>query len=132
MVVLDDDHNGWRQFVLPIACADDLLMSAVLAVSAFHLKGRLLSQHVADPSTLYAEAIRELQNRKDLATCDKQTKQLIILAIIVLLVAVMVNGCSDFPTLFYMLESAIQASGGETGLLDQGELAEFSRRQIHK
>lgn len=132
MVVVDDKFNGWRQCVLPIASADDLLMCSVLAVSAFHLNGRHLSQNVADPNRLYAEAIRELQNRKDLATYDKQTKQLVILAIVVLLVAAMVNGCSDFPILFHMLESALQVSGGEDGLLDEGELAEFSRRQIHK
>jgi hypothetical protein len=132
MVVVDDKFNGWRQLVLPIASADDLVMCSVLAVSAFHLNGRLLNQTVADPNRLYAKAIHGLQNRKDLAMCDKQTKQLVILAVVVLLVAVMVNGCSDFPILFHMLESALQASGGEEGLLDEGELAEFSRRQIHK
>ena len=132
MVVVDDDHNGWRHLVLPLACADELVMSSVLAVSTFHLAGRASGQFVADPSKLYYQAIRELQNRRDLTGCDQQTRQLVILAIVVLLVAVMVNGCPDFPIMFQMLQSAIDAVGGEAGLLDGGEMAEFSLRQIRK
>ncbi|CAM1501465.1 Fc.00g034490.m01.CDS01 [Cosmosporella sp. VM-42] len=132
MVVVDDDHNGWRHLVLPLACVDELVMSSVLAVSAFHLAGKVSGQVVVDPSKLYCQAIRELQNRRDLTGCDKQTRQLIILAIVILLVAVMVNGCSDFPIMFQMLQSAIDAVGGEAGLLDGGEMAEFSLRQIRK
>ncbi|KAF7563311.1 hypothetical protein G7046_g812 [Stylonectria norvegica] len=132
MVVFDDDHNGWRHLILPIAGADELIMSAVLSVSAFHLAGTARSIDMPDPSSLYAKAIRELQSRRDLTGCNRQTKQFVVLALVVLLVAVMVNGCSDFPIMFQMLQSALDAVGGENGLLDGGEVAEFTLRQIHK
>lgn len=69
MVVIDDNHNGWRHLVLPLAWMDKLVMKAVLAVSSFHISRRSgdqvqpQNQHLASPSTLYSEAIRELQNR---------------------------------------------------------------------
>ncbi|KAK7397533.1 hypothetical protein QQX98_013103 [Neonectria punicea] len=132
MVVVDDVNNGWRYLILPIARTEQVIMSAVLAASAFHLTGRDASQSVADPHRLYGRAIRELQQMRDLTGCNKRTKQVIILAIVVLLVAVMINGCSDFPIIFQMLESALDAVGGENGLLDGGEMASFSLRQIRK
>ncbi|KAH7011062.1 fungal-specific transcription factor domain-containing protein [Ilyonectria destructans] len=131
MVVVDDNHNGWRHLVLPVACADELIMNAVLAVSAFHLAGRESCYSIPDPGSLYARAIRALQNRRDLTKCDEQTKQFVVLAVVVLLVAVMVNGSTDFPIMFQMLQAAVDAVGGEARLLD-GELAEFTLRQIHK
>ena len=131
MVVIDDGDNGWRHLILPIACIDELVMNSVLAVSAFHLSGRAAGQRVADPSRLYARAIHELQKRKNLGECGRQTQQFVILAIVVLLVAVMVNGCSDFPIIFHMLQSALDTVGGDRGLAD-GEVAEFLLRQIHK
>lgn len=132
MVVIDGTYNGWRHLVLPVALDDELVMSAVLAASAFHLTGNSRSQSVADPSTLYAQAIHELQNRRSLTGCDLRTRQMVILAIVVLLVVVMINGCSDFPVMFRMLESALDAIGGEDKLTDGGEIAEFSLRQIRK
>lgn len=137
MVVIDDNHNGWRHLVLPLAWGDKLVMKAVLTVSSFHLSrksgGRVQvqNQRLARPSTLYFEAIRELQNRKGLDQYDHQTKRLVILSIIVLLVAVMVTGCSDFPILFHLLQSALDIVGGEDGL-GPDELSEFALRQIHK
>ncbi|KAF2095859.1 hypothetical protein NA57DRAFT_58928 [Rhizodiscina lignyota] len=132
MVVVDDDHNGWRHSILPIACIDNLVMSAVLAASAFHLTGRAPDQRVADPNKLYGQAIRELQHRRNLTGCDQQTRRFVILALVVLLVVVMVNGCCDFPLVFHMLQSALDAVGGESRLLDGSEMAEFSLRQIRK
>lgn len=134
MVVIDGEYNGWRHLVLPIALTDDLVMSAVLAASAFHLSGSVGSEveAVADPGKLYAQAIQKLQQRRELNGCDAKTRQMVILAIVVLLVAVMINGCSDFPVMFRMLQSALDAIGGESGLIDGGEVAEFSLRQIRK
>lgn len=143
MVVIDGQYNGWRHLVLPIALADDLVMSAVLAASAFHLWGTMSTcssiintdtELVAavNPAKLYAQAIQKLQQRRQLDGCDAHARQMVILAIVVLLVAVMINGCSDFPVMFRMLQSAIDAIGGEAGLMDGGEVAEFSLRQIRK
>lgn len=132
MVVVDDVYNGWRHWVLPVACSNEMVMDAVLAVSAFHLSGKTPRPCLANPATFYAQAIKQLQDRRDLVHWDLQTKQLVILAIVVLLVAVMVNGCSDFPILFQMLQSALDAVGGEIELNDGGAMANFLLRQIHK
>jgi hypothetical protein len=142
MVVMDGEYNGWRHLVLPIALTDDLVMSAVLAASAFHVSGSkgsapqstdMLMAEEVHPRELYAQAIRKLQHRRELNGCDPETRQMVILAIVVLLVAVMINGCSDFPVMFRMLQSALDAIGGESGLIeDGGEVAAFSLRQIRK
>lgn len=133
MVVVDDRNNGWRHLLLPIARADDLVLDAVLAASAFHFVGSSTpNQLVANPHEIYARVIGRLQGRKDLPGYDLRTKQAIILSILVLLVVVMINGCSDFPIIFHMLQSALNAVGGEAGLSDGGEVAEFSLRQLHK
>ncbi|KAJ5081575.1 hypothetical protein NUU61_009839 [Penicillium alfredii] len=131
MVVIDDHHNGWRHLILPVAHMNDLVLNSVLAVSAFHLSESAAGYLPIHPRLLFMQAIGGLQNRRNLDKCDLQTKQFVILAIVVLLAAVMVNGCSDFPIVFRMLQSALDAVGGERSLSD-GEVAEFLRREIHK
>ena len=134
MVVMDGAHNGWKHLVLPIALQDDLVLSSVLAASAFHITSdsgpdvHLLS----NPRTLYAHAIRKLQCRRELDGCDRETRQTVILSIIVLLVVVMINGCSDFPVMFRMLESALHAIGGDDELERGDDMALFCLRQIRK
>lgn len=132
MVVIDGQYNGWRHLILPIALTDDLVMSAVLAASAFHISGNGDCHTLANPRALYAGALRKLQQRRELTGYDADTKQMVILAIVVLLVVVMINGSSDFPVMFRMLQSAIDAIGGENGLEHGGEVSEFSLRQIRK
>ncbi|KAF4781101.1 hypothetical protein HER10_EVM0007265 [Colletotrichum scovillei] len=132
MVVVDDINNGWRRLILPIAWSNTMVMDAVLAVSAFHLSGRAILQPVVNPDKLYALAISQLSNRKDLADRSDEPKQLVVLAIVVLLVSVMVNGMPDFPIVFQMLESAVTAIGGDTALADGGEMGSFLLRQIRK
>lgn len=131
MVVIDDAFNGWRNLILPIAFMDDLVMNSVLAVSTFHISQKLEGSQCADPNHLYARVIKELRSRSNLLEYNEQDRQLVLVTIIVLLVAVMVNGCSDFPILFHMLQSALDAVGGEEGI-GHGEMAEFLLRQIHK
>lgn len=147
MVGIDDVHNGWRRLILPVAQGEELVMNAVLVVSSFHLSLNssvnssdphlLLPRHLnhqsqqPNPDQLYARAILGLQQRRELSDCDRSTKSSILLAILVLLTAVMVTGNSDFPILFRMLQSAVDAIGGE-GELGNGELAEFIIRQVHK
>ncbi|KAI9045149.1 Zn(II)2Cys6 transcription factor [Aspergillus affinis] len=131
MVVMDDSYNGWRCFILPFAYADEMVMDAVSAVSAFHICEKGGRQRDHRPDRLYAKVIAGLQGRSTFRECDLQTRHSIFLAIIVLLVGVMVNGSSDFPILFYMLQSALEAVGGKNGLGD-GELTRFLMRQIRK
>ncbi|KAF5976385.1 acriflavine sensitivity control protein acr-2 [Fusarium bulbicola] len=130
MIAVDGPHNGWRYLVLPVADRDELVMDAVLAVSLFHRPNIL--QHIPlsnRPSRdFYARAIRGLQSRSQLYNCDQHS---VIVTILLLLTAVMVNGSSDFPILFGMLQSAIEAMGGDA-TLGSGEMAEFLIRQVRK
>lgn len=130
MVVVDDINNGWRHMVLQMAHRDDLVMNAVLAASAFHFSSRRASGP-QDAAKLYTRAIRELQKKRTIDKYDLETQHSIILAILVLLVALMVNGSSDFPIVFQMLRSALVAIGGDSKL-KEGELPQFLLRQIHK
>ncbi|KAM0424306.1 hypothetical protein ACHAPT_010452 [Fusarium lateritium] len=133
MIAIDGPHNGWRHLVLPIAESDELVMDAVLAVSLFH-SPRLLQDDLAIDQIKqdhYARAIRGLQKRSQLRDCDRSNQQSILITILLLLTAVMVNGSSDFPILFGMLQSAIDVIGGEVKL-GSGDVAEFLVRQVHK
>lgn len=130
MVIVDDHNNGWRHMVLPIAHRDELVMNAVLAASAFHLSSRRGSG-LQDAAKLYTMAIRELQEKKSIDKYDLATQHVIILTILILLVALMVNGSSDFPIVFHVMQSALQAIGGDSKLAE-GDLAQFLLRQIHK
>ncbi|KAE8150991.1 hypothetical protein BDV25DRAFT_129162 [Aspergillus avenaceus] len=131
MVVMDDQYNGWRYLTLPMTLSDEMLMNAVLAVSAFHISHRTEGRLPVKPNKLYAQAILGLQSRRALNDFDMATRQSVFLTIIILMVGVMITGCSDFPILFHMLQSALDAIGGESGL-GGGEIAEFLMRQIHK
>ncbi|KAF6804899.1 hypothetical protein CSOJ01_09861 [Colletotrichum sojae] len=131
MVFVDDCFNGWRHIILPLAWSHEIVMDSVLAVSAFHIYGRAAVQPVVNPDRLYTRAIIQLLARKDLAGLDQETRQLIVLAIVVLLVSIMVNGMSDLPIVFQMLESAINTVGGEE-LIAKGGVGGFLLRQIRK
>lgn len=130
LVVIDDHQNGWRFLVLPIAGLDNLVMDAVLSASAFHFAANVNDQ-LYKPDIIYAKTIKRLQERQNLDVQDVTGKQSVLLALLVLLAVVMVNGASEFPTVFNLLESAVQAIGGEEASM-QGELGQFLVRQIRK
>ncbi|KAH8810879.1 hypothetical protein F5884DRAFT_261958 [Xylogone sp. PMI_703] len=130
MVVIDGNYNEWRDLILPIAYIDEMVMNAVLAAAASHLSGKT-HHSLTNPRKHFAQAVSWLLNRKDLTKCSLQTKQFVFVALIILLLNVMITGCSDFPLIFHMLESALNAVGGEGGL-GSGELAGFLLRQIRK
>ncbi|KAM6523111.1 hypothetical protein FSOLCH5_003730 [Fusarium solani] len=133
MIAIDGPHNGWRYLMLPMAESDELVMDAVLAISLFHSSGILHKDLVVDKAEQdhYGRAIQGLQKRSQLRYCDRSDQQSVLITVLLLLTAVMVNGSSDFPILFGMLQSAIDAIGGE-GELGSGEIAEFLVRQVHK
>lgn len=136
MVIIDRGFNGWRHLVLPMACQDDLLMWSVLAVAAFHHSGRVGAHHLAaDPTSLASKAIYELQRRRNLVGCGLEERYRVIMTIIVLLLATMVNGDSDFPIILRMLESALAlvTEDASQALSETMQtLAEFAAKQIRK
>lgn len=127
---MDDSHNGWRQLILPVAHEDELVMEAVLCASAFHYSVNFDSQLV-NPNKLYMKTISHLRQRQQLDPRDPATMQTTFAALIVLLVTVIVNGYSDFPAIFNIIESALSAIGGEEQL-PKDELGIFILRQIRK
>lgn len=148
MIAIDGRHNGWRHIILPIAHTDGLVMSAVLTVSAFHIslqegteqqlddslfmpRRGFLSDDRTSAEFLYDLTIRGLKQRRDFAKSDFDAKQSIIVTILVLLTTVMVNGRTDFPILFGMLDAAIKVIGGECQL-GGSELGDFIVRQVRK
>lgn len=130
MVVVDDNYNGWRCLVLNVAHLDDLVMDAALSTAAFHFTSKFGSSFY-NSHAIYASAIRRLREREDLARQDMLSKQAVLLALVVLLATVMVNGFSDFSAIFDLLETAVEAVGGEEKLM-HGELGHFVVRQIRK
>lgn len=134
MVAIDGPHNGWRHLVLPIAESDELVMDAVLAISHFHhslpCSGAIAARD-SEPSSFYTRAIQGLQYRRQLHDCSRDDKHAIILTILLLLTAVMVTGSTDFPVLFGMLQSAIDAIGG-VAELGYGDVPEFLTRQLRE
>ncbi|KAK2774693.1 hypothetical protein CKAH01_13139 [Colletotrichum kahawae] len=154
MVAVDGSHNGWRYIVLPMAHADDLVMNAVLAVSAFHrdgmhrdnisyletntngLRSSAQQQHCGteptqSPQALYNLAIDGLRQRSNLAGCSYEANQAISVAVLVLLVAAMVTGREDYSTILSMLHSATNVLGG-AHRLGATELGGFLVRQVRK
>ncbi|KAI1088765.1 hypothetical protein F5B19DRAFT_408435 [Rostrohypoxylon terebratum] len=133
MVLVDDCTNGWRHLILPLACSDELVMSSVLTVAAFHSSKRAGGGRIADPINLYSQTISELQKRRNLCNGDLDAKCRVIVTIVVLLLSTIVSGSSDFVILFRMLQSALDVVGGEELLaVSDNIIAGFSAKQIRK
>jgi len=130
MVVIDDQYNGWRNFILPIAHLDGLVMDAVLATTAFHYYSNF-GETVYKPISHYVQAIHKLGQRRHLLAHDVGETQRVVLAILVLLVTIEVSGLSDFPIIFKLLQSALDACDSED-VLYVGEFGQFLRREIQK
>jgi diphthamide synthase (EF-2-diphthine--ammonia ligase) len=130
MVAIDDDSNGYRVLLLSIAETDALVMNVVLSASAYHLssKSRNLLQV---GQRLRMATIQGLLCRGDLASNDSMTNCFNIATILVLLVIEMIMGSSDFPVVFAMLKTGLDAIGGEH-ILGADSLGKFLIRQIRK
>ncbi|KAF5021789.1 hypothetical protein F66182_6164 [Fusarium sp. NRRL 66182] len=147
MVAIDGIHNDWRHLLLPLAQQDELVMDAVLTVSAFHLHlNRLVSNvqssrqqfnslgndfYVPDPYQLFGRTLQGLRKRQEFIHGDRAMQHSVLISLLLLITAGLVNGGSDFPLLLRMLESALDAIGGREGL-GTGILAEFIMRELHK
>lgn len=130
MVAIDDHRNGWRYLVLPIAQEDDLVNDAVLSAAAFHFTMNISAQFL-EPVAVYQSAIRKLRLRQDMTCYNVLEQQKILLSLLVLLVAAVVGGSSDFRTIFGLLEGGLYALGGEERL-SHGALGRFVVWQIRK
>ena len=147
-MAVDGAHNGWRYLVLPYAHQDSLVLNAVVTVSSFHLWMNLPSSDrfpfsipgaarggsdpaFPNPNDLYRQVIRDLWRQSDLVNYEPDKKHSIVVTILVLLVGAMVTGLPDFPMLFRMLESSLDAIGGKEAS-DKADLAKFISLQVNK
>ncbi|KAF9762237.1 hypothetical protein IL306_003491, partial [Fusarium sp. DS 682] len=150
MVAIDGVHNDWRHLLLPLAQQDELVMDAVLTVSAFHIHinrfenslkksqkqysafgTNKYDSYVPDPYQLLGRTLQGLRERQELINNNQTTQHSVLISLILLMTSVLVTGGSDFPVLIRMLESALDAIGGKEGL-GTGILAGFIMRELHK
>lgn len=130
LVVVNDSTNGWRHLVLPIAHTDELVRQAVLSAATFHFSTNV-DDVSFDAAATYTNVVTKLRARQDLQNSDHAERQNVVLALLVLLSTMMVNGSEDFPAIYNLLESALTAIGGEKQLITN-ELGIFLDRQIRK
>ncbi|KAF4991000.1 hypothetical protein FGRMN_8121 [Fusarium graminum] len=150
MVAIDGIHNDWRDLLLPLCQQDELVMDAVLTVSAFHFHINNLANtmkqssnkfgsfgivsdesYVPDPYQLLGRTLHGLRKRQELILGDQYTQHSVLITLLLLMTSVLVTGGSDFPVLLRMLDSALDAIGGKERL-GTGILAAFIMRELHK
>ncbi|CAH0046808.1 unnamed protein product [Clonostachys solani] len=145
MTAIDGSHNEWRHLVLSLAQADNLVMDAVVTVAFYHLElNRFTQAHrrtkcelsttrndLRDPNEMYNRVILGLRSQPELNSGDVNIKISVSITILILFVGAMVTGGSDFLLLSRMLESAIEAMGGEDNL-PRVYASDFIRKQNHK
>lgn len=109
MVTIDNNSNGYRDIILPLATHDSLVKRAVSVVAALHLgqkRGDLLEPAEKGRSAI----IQRLQND---ATCGRRADVFSVstwATIILLLVGETVTGNQEFAPLFRMLQSFLRGS----------------------
>lgn len=130
MVTIDDNNNGWRYYVLPLAAADTMIRDAVLAASAFHFSANLSSTRFQAMS-LYNKAIATLRARQELTHYGVEDQHAVLLSLLVLMTSSMVHGNADFRVIWNLIEKAVKIFGGELPL-SHGDLGLFLVRQIRK
>lgn len=127
MVVLDDNSNGYRSLVLPMALEDELLRRAVGVVAAQHLsRQRPELKDAAEAGR--AVVISRLRNDSLSLSADIVFNKFTWATLIVLLVGETVTGSPDFPFFVQML-LCLSKNNPEKDL-DQGLLA-FLQAQTH-
>ena len=130
MVTIDDYNNGWRYLVLQLAQSDTLLRDTVLAASAYHFSATVCQQQF-QAEAIYYGALRKLRERQDINEQGIQSRQVVLLSLLILLTSTLVHVSTDFRKIWNLIEKALIASGGEQSLLD-GPLGLFLVRQIRK
>ncbi|KAI5252791.1 hypothetical protein E4T42_03249 [Aureobasidium subglaciale] len=106
MVVFDDNSNGYRNFLLPLAYADDLVQRAVSVTAAFHLsttRPDLLPIAEEGRSAI----IQRLRADAFAGNSNKVFSMSTWATIILLLVGETVTGSQDFVHLYPMLTNLL-------------------------
>lgn len=130
MVVLDNVANGYRDVLLPLACEDDLLRTAVGVVASQHLAlNDPRFQSVADEGR--AVVISRLRRESLQASPDQVFNLSTWATLTVLLVGETITGSSEYSHLLQTLMCLIHnigkiaPSAARDFLLQQGHMFEF-------
>ena len=129
LVVVDGQHNGWRQLVLPLTHVDQLVEDAVISASMSYLSVGLVNgsqRHAAYHKVIYGLRQRSMSDEWNILE-----RQCVILTLLILLATLLVNGWPDFRIAFASLESLMQANESDEELL-VGELGIFLATQVEK
>ena len=132
MVAVDDQSNGYRVFLLPLACEEPVVRYALLAASASHLESaqsepincalRFQSAAINALSTMTKSTREKIQSH----ICKREH---VLAAIVLLLVNVMVAGGDDFQVLLRMARSWIAGTSEGDGR-PESALMRFLREQL--
>ncbi|ETS76650.1 hypothetical protein PFICI_12037 [Pestalotiopsis fici W106-1] len=125
MVVIDGLKNGYREFILPLACQDNLLQRAVGVVAAQHLSQS--QPQLKSAAEKGQKAIIDRLQRDALSGTSVFTTTTWI-ALIVLLVGETINPSSSFAPLLRMLLLTAQNCNEDT---IPRELHDFLTQQTH-
>lgn len=127
MVVFDDDTNGYRSLVLPMALEDDLLRRAVAVVAAQHLSRQQPELQGAAEAGRTA-VISRLRHDSLQQSADKVFNKFTWATLIVLLVGETVTGSADYRFFVHMLLSLSISSPGKDA---DPIVSDFLQAQTH-
>jgi len=127
MVALDDDTNGYRSLILPMAIEDDVLRQAVSVVAAQHLS-RQRPQLRKAAEAGHAAIISRLRSDSLHQSADKVFNKTTWATLIVLLVGETVTGSADYGFLIQMLLSLSTSNPGRDA---DPVLSKFLKAQTH-
>lgn len=126
MVILDKVSNGYRDFLLPLACEDEVLRSAITVVAAHHLAlHQPYFQPIAEAGR--SKLISRLRRDSLQATPEHVFNLSTWATLIVLLVGETVTGSSDYSLLLQNLVRVAQ----NIHATEQSATSQFLIQQTH-
>ncbi|OJD36357.1 c6 zinc finger domain protein [Diplodia corticola] len=129
MVVLDRVSNGYRDFILPMACEDEVLRRAVEVVAAQHLCHEKRPDLQAAAEAGRAAVISRLRRDALQAPPERVFNVYTWATLIVLLVGETVTGSSEYGYLVQMLMCLSRNSNAGPG--HSAQLGDFLKQQTH-
>lgn len=121
MIMYDDEANGYRNQILPIAHSNPIIERAVCVAAAFHLSSRMPELRLPAESGRAAVISKLTQLSTDLGDTAWAT-------ILLMIVADLVTGHEHVVTLYKILVSFLDARSqamGQSGLSGNSPLGEF-------
>lgn len=124
MVILDGQHNGYRNFILPLAARNSMVQKAVSSVSGFHLwRNNPELRATADISR--AEVIQQMKMTSVASNAEQVLSASTWATLLVLLIGELILG-GDHHVFLLRMMCSLRASGIRE---NNSDLLEFLHRQ---